>query len=143
MGLLRHSHLPRVVSANFLQVRFILVNGTTAAFQCQRNVKRSGKLSDHFLLLITGNPYGFFALKNCYFCPPRPLAAVFFRNILKTNEKTFLNEPNLASLFCLFSFFSHDKYSINFTIKDKSVDGVLGTRTRVGRMVGADKSTEL
>ena len=54
----------------------------------------------------------------------------------------FLNGPNLAS-FCLFSFFSHDKYSTNLTINYKSVDGVLGTRTWGGRIVGADKSTEL
>ena len=40
------------------------------------------------------------------------------------------------------SFFSHDKYSTN-TINEKSVDGVLGTRTRGGKMVGADESTEL
>ena len=43
--------------------------------------------------------------------------------------------------FCLFSFFSHEKYSSN-TINEKSVDGVLGTRTRASRMVGADESTE-
>ena len=30
----------------------------------------------------------------------------------------------------LFSFFSHDKYSTN-TINEKSVDGMLGTQTRV------------
>ena len=51
------------------------------------------------------------------------------------------NGPNPAS-FGLFSFFSPDKCSTN-TINDKSVDGVLGTRTRGGRMVGADESTEL
>ena len=39
-------------------------------------------------------------------------------------------------LFVHFSSFSHDKYSTNLTINDKSVDDVLGTRTRVGRMVG-------
>ena len=44
---------------------------------------------------------------------------------------------NLAS-FCLFSFFSHDK-----CYKWKSIDGVLGTRTRGDRMVGADESIEL
>ena len=43
----------------------------------------------------------------------------------------------------LFSFFPHDKYSTNLTIKYKSVDGVLGTRTWGGRMVAADESTEL
>ena len=53
----------------------------------------------------------------------------------------FLDGPNQAS-FYLLSFFSHDKYSTN-TINDKSVDGVLGTQTQDGRMVGADKSTEL
>ena len=45
-------------------------------------------------------------------------------------------------LFVLFSFFSHDKYSTN-TIYEKSIDGVLGTRTWGGRMVGADESTEI
>ena len=45
--------------------------------------------------------------------------------------------------FCLFSFVSHDKYSTNLSINDKSVDGVLGTQTWGGRMVGADESTEL
>ena len=29
------------------------------------------------------------------------------------------------------------------TINEKSIDGVLGTRTQGGMMVGADKSTEL
>ena len=52
----------------------------------------------------------------------------------------FKNGPNPASF--LFSFLSHDKYSTN-TINDKSIDGVLGTRTRGGRIVGADESTEL
>ena len=31
----------------------------------------------------------------------------------------------------------------NMTKNDKSLDGVLGTQTRGGRMIGADKSTEL
>ena len=43
----------------------------------------------------------------------------------------------------LFLFFPHDKYSTNFTIIYKSIDGVLGTRTRGGRMVGTDEFTEL
>ena len=34
----------------------------------------------------------------------------------------------------------HDKYSTNLTKNDKSIDGVLGTRTWGGKMVGADKS---
>ena len=42
------------------------------------------------------------------------------------------------------SFPQHkDKYSTNFTINDKSIDGVLGSRTRGGMMEGADESTEL
>ena len=53
----------------------------------------------------------------------------------------FLNGPNLAS-FCLFLVFSHDKYSTN-TINEKSVDVVLGTRTRGSSVAGADESTEL
>ena len=36
-----------------------------------------------------------------------------------------------------------DKYSTNFTINDKSIDGVLGSRTQGGMMEGADESTEL
>ena len=43
------------------------------------------------------------------------------------------------ALFCLLTFFSHD----NLTINDKSIDGVLGTRTWGGKMEGADESTEL
>ena len=46
-------------------------------------------------------------------------------------------------LFCLFQFFSHDKYRSNLTINDKSFDGVPETRTRDGKMVGAEYSTEL
>ena len=53
----------------------------------------------------------------------------------------FLNGPNPA-YFCLFWFFLNDKCSTN-TINDKSIEGVLGTRTWGGRMVGADKCTEL
>ena len=42
------------------------------------------------------------------------------------------------------SFSQHkDKYSTNFTINDKSIDGVLGSRTRGGMMEVADESTEL
>ena len=44
--------------------------------------------------------------------------------------------------FCSFSQHK-DKYSTNFTINDKSIDGVLGSRTRGGMMEGTDKSTEL
>ena len=64
-----------------------------------------------------------------------------------TNYVTYLDSlflkigQNPAS-FCIFSFFSHDTYCRNI-INDKSVDGVLGTQTRGGRMVGADESTEL
>ena len=51
----------------------------------------------------------------------------------------FLNGPNLAS-FCLYPFFSHDKYSTKFT-NDESLDGVFVTRTRDGRIIGAEEST--
>ena len=46
-------------------------------------------------------------------------------------------------LFCLFSSFSQHNDNIVQNLTIKSVDGVLGTRTRGGRMVGADESTEL
>ena len=50
-------------------------------------------------------------------------------------------------LFCLFSFFSQCKDFENVTINDKSVDGVLGTRTRGPAwylaLESADESTEL
>ena len=55
----------------------------------------------------------------------------------------FFSKWAKPGLFLFISFFSHDKYSTNLTINDKSIDGMLGTRTRGGRMVGADKSTEL
>ena len=49
------------------------------------------------------------------------------------------NGPNPGS-FCLFSSFLH---GTNQILIDKSIDGVLGTRTRGGRMEGVDESTEL
>ena len=53
--------------------------------------------------------------------------------------------PNPASFLVYFrSFPQHkDKYSTNFTINDKSIDGVLGSRTQGGMMEVADESTEL
>ena len=54
----------------------------------------------------------------------------------------FENGPNPAS-FCLFPFFSQDKYSTNLTLNDKSINGVPRTRTWGGRMVDADETTEL
>ena len=54
----------------------------------------------------------------------------------------FLKWANSAS-FSLFLFFSHDKCSTNFKINDKSIDGLLGTRTRGGKMVSAYESNEL
>ena len=53
----------------------------------------------------------------------------------------YKNGP-IRPLFVYFRSFSHDKYSTN-TINDRSIDGVLGTRTRGSMVVGADKSTEL
>ena len=55
----------------------------------------------------------------------------------------FLNGPNPASFLFIFVLFSHcmDKYSTNLTINEKSVDDMLGSRTRGGRMEGAEEST--
>ena len=57
-------------------------------------------------------------------------------------RQCFLNRPNPAS-FCLFLIFSQDNYSTKLTINDKSIDGVFGTQTWDGRMVGAEESAEL
>ena len=57
--------------------------------------------------------------------------------------KIFVKKCQTRPLFVYFSFFSHDKYITNLIINDKRVDGVRGTRTQGGRMVGADESTEL
>ena len=54
----------------------------------------------------------------------------------------FLNGPNPAS-FCLFSFSLRTNIAQILTINEKSIDGVLGTQTRGGRLVGTDKSTDL
>ena len=68
--------------------------------------------------------------------------AVFSVKIKDYVQLFLKNGPNPSS-FGLFSFFSHDKYSINLTINDKSIDCLVGTRTRGSRMVGADESIEL
>ena len=57
-------------------------------------------------------------------------------------NELFLKRSNPAS-FCVFSFFSHDKFSTNLTINDQSIYGLLGTQTQSRRMVGADESIEL
>ena len=46
----------------------------------------------------------------------------------------------VLSFSCLFSSFPNDTIQIRI---EKSLDGVLGTRTRGGMMEGADESTEL
>ena len=60
-------------------------------------------------------------------------------------RNSFLKMGQTRPLFGLFSFFftTQDKYSTNFTINDKSIDGVLGSQTWGGMMEGADVSTEL
>ena len=54
----------------------------------------------------------------------------------------FFKNGSIPITFCLFSSFSHDKYSRN-TINEKRVDGVLGTQTWGCSMEGTDESTEL
>ena len=46
-------------------------------------------------------------------------------------------------LFLFISFFSHDKYSTNLNINDKSIDYMLWIWTWGGRKVGVEESTEL
>ena len=57
----------------------------------------------------------------------------------------FLKMGQIRPILFIFVLFSHckDKYSTNLTINDKSIDGVLGSRTQGGRMEGTDESTEL
>ena len=63
----------------------------------------------------------------------------FFHKNLYANSHFFLNMGQYRPLFRLFLSFSHHKSITNW----KSVDGVLGIRTRGRRMEGADKTTEL
>ena len=62
------------------------------------------------------------------------------------NLKYFLKKWAIPGLFFVYfhSFYHRmDKYSTNLTINDKSVDGMLGSQTRGGRMEGTGESTEL
>ena len=65
--------------------------------------------------------------------------------ILILQYNLFLKMGQTPPLFGLFLLYSQckDKYSTNFTINDKSIDGVLGSQTLGGMMEGADESTEL
>ena len=47
------------------------------------------------------------------------------------------------TIFVYFRSFDRKKCSTVLTLNNKSVDGVLGTQTRGGNMVGADESIEL
>ena len=62
-----------------------------------------------------------------------------------TGNAFLKNGPNPASFCFFFVLFSHCKYkySTNWTLNYKSIDGVLRSKTRCSRMEGADKSTEL
>ena len=98
--------------------------------------------------LEVGNVLKIFALRSTL-CRGSLLRIFTFTNFLQRPVlwnnyiNFFLKKWAKPGLFLFISFFSHDKYSTNLTINDKSIDGVLGTRTRGGRMVGADESTEL
>ena len=59
--------------------------------------------------------------------------------LIRQKQRFFLKKSTKAGIFCLFSSFSQH----NDIIVQKSVDGVLGTQTWGGRMVGTDESTEL
>ena len=69
----------------------------------------------------------------------------FNQEIAQSKSHTSIKNGPHQAYFCLFLFFSHhmDKFSTKLTINDKSIDGVLGSLTRGGRMEGADKSIEL
>ena len=117
------------------------------------------KFKTYFILYFIGSSPAYFhsfqatSLQNTHFSGIRSQIVVekkkyllclisLHRDLSLSLQYQLKNAPNPAS-FCLFLFFSqhNGKYSTNLTIK--SVDGVLGTRTRGGRIVSADESTEL
>ena len=81
-----------------------------------------------------------------WYCIDLVMIQIHFDCKQKLALTSFLNGQT-RPLFCLFLLFSHvantNTYGINLTINDKSVDGVLGSQTRGGRMESADDSTEL
>ena len=88
-----------------------------------------------FSCLVKSNPAN---LDNCNSVIFSPMVCVLF-----PLPKAFLKIGQTRPLLVYFVLFSHhlDKYSTNLTIDDKSIDGLLGTQTRGGRMVGTDEST--
>ena len=80
-----------------------------------------------------------------WYCIDLVMIQIHFDCKQKLALTSFLNGQT-RPLFCLFLLFSHvantNTYGINLTINDKSVDGVLGSQTRGGRMESADESTE-
>ena len=66
-------------------------------------------------------------------------------NCLKYTNILFLNRPNPASFCLYFRSFHSAKTNVThiLTIIQKSIDGLHWTRTRGGRMLGADESHEL
>ena len=74
------------------------------------------------------------------------LQIFFFGGVVEYRFLPFLKKWAKPGYFLfIFVLFSHCMYkcSTNLTIIEKSIDGMLGSGTRVGRMEGADESTEL
>ena len=64
-------------------------------------------------------------------------------SFIKAHFVKFFNICQIRPLFVLFSSFSQYNDKCGTKFDDKSMDGVLGNRTRECRIVGVDESTEL
>ena len=71
-------------------------------------------------------PIDLAAIANTKLFPINPDLHHFGVNL---TVEVFLKMGQTQPSFCLFSFFSPDKYSTNLTINDKSIDCVLGAQT--------------
>ena len=101
----------------------------------------------HKKLLMTGFELSGHLVSEATALPtaPQPLPSLYvslLANIVSFFKKMGQTRPLFLFIFVLFSHHM-EKYSTNLTINEKSVDGMLGSRTRGGSLEGADESTEL
>ena len=121
-------------------VPFLRVNRISSYRACLFQWANPGLFYRLFLVFSSKHHYNFYN-KNFY---PVYGGGIWTHNLWKMSLLPLPPDQGSRPQSCtLFSFFSHDKYSTNLTINDKSVDGMLGSWTWGGRMEGADKSTEL
>ena len=100
----------------------------------------TGGLHRTVLLNVLGNTLYFGSVCNALLVVTLRLYRLLPSLFVVSFYFVFLKWANPGLFLCLFSSFPH--YTIQIWI-DKSIDGVLGTRTQCNRMEGADESTEL